>query len=63
MALGALPETRSISHMFSSDGLSIPANRVPTAVIRVESKMAPAIMAAPIKMGIELPARSDVIAR
>jgi hypothetical protein len=46
-------------------GLSIPTNRVPIAVISVDNKIAAAIMAAPINMGIEFPkgARSGVTAR
>jgi hypothetical protein len=57
--------SRSTSHTVSSVGLSIPTNRVPIAVISVDNKIAAAIMAAPINMGIELPkgARSDVTAR
>jgi hypothetical protein len=43
----------------------MPTNRVPIAVISVDNKIAAAIMAAPINMGIELPkgARSDVAVR
>jgi hypothetical protein len=36
---------------------------VPTAVISVDNKIAVAIMAAPIKIGSELPGRSEVGAR
>jgi hypothetical protein len=43
----------------------MPTNRVPIAVISVDNRIAAAIMAAPVKMGIELAkgARSDVTAR
>jgi hypothetical protein len=49
--------------MFSSLELSIPTNLVPTAVTSVDSKTAAAIMAAPIKIAIELPKRSGATAR
>jgi hypothetical protein len=57
--------SRSISHTLSSLGFSIPTNRVPTAVINVDSNIATATMIAPITMGIEVPkgARSGVAAR
>ena len=38
-------------------------NRVPTAVISVDNKIAAAIMTAPIRIGIELPGRSVMTAR
>ena len=51
--------------MTSSVELSIPTNLVPTAVISVDSKIATAIMAAPINTGIAIPdiARSGAAAR
>jgi len=58
--LKTLPVSRSISHTASSLCASIPTNRVPTAVISVDSRIAVAIMAAPINIGIAIagPARS-----
>jgi hypothetical protein len=47
--------SRSTSHTVSSVGLSIPAYRVPTAVISVDSRIAAAMMAAPINIGSALP--------
>jgi hypothetical protein len=47
----------------SSFGVSIPMNRVPTAVISVDSKIAAAIMPEPTNIGIELPERSGMTGR
>jgi hypothetical protein len=58
-----VPVSRSISHTLSSAGLSIPTNLVPTAVINVDSKIAVAILAAPINTGIDIPGRSGAVAR
>ena len=41
----------------------MPTNLEPTAVISVDNKMAAAIMAAPISIGIEDPGRSGVTPR
>jgi hypothetical protein len=41
----------------------MPANLVPTAVISVDSKMAAAIRAEPINIGIEAPGRSVMTTR
>ena len=41
----------------------MPTNRVPTAVISVDSRIAAAIMAAPINIGIELAVRSGMTGR
>jgi hypothetical protein len=49
--------------MFSSFGLSIPTNLVPTAVISVDNRMAAAMTAEPMKIGNELAGRSAMTAR
>jgi hypothetical protein len=50
-----LPVSRSISQTVSSDGLSMPTNRVLTTSISVDSRMAAAIIAAPTRTGIDIP--------
>jgi hypothetical protein len=50
-----VPVRRSTSHALSSVGLSIPTYRLPSELTSVDSKIAAAIMAAPISVGIEFP--------
>ena len=49
--------------MFSSEGLSIPTNRVPATEIRLDNNIAVAMMSAPIHTDTDIPVRSGPAAR
>ena len=61
--ISTLPVRRSINQTLSSVGLSMPTNRVPTAVTSVDSKIAAAMMAEPINTEPEVPKFPDATGR